>query len=129
MKMTGRIINGGTVEAEAFVLKNPFSFIGDFDPKTGQLEVKDDPLYGESMAKKVLICPTGKGGTIAPFIAYDAWKVGKAPLAILCLKADPILCECAFVIDIPILDGFNEITFQSIQNGQKVSISGNEVSF
>ncbi len=127
MKMIGRVINGGTAEGEAFVVKSPFSFIGDFEPKTGQLEVKGDPLYGESMANKILVCPTGKGGTIAPFIAYEAWKNGNAPIAILCLEADSILTECALVINIPILDGFDKSTFSSIEAGQIVSIVGNEV--
>jgi len=127
MKMKGRVINGGAVTGEAFVLDIPFSFIGDFDPQTGKLEVKGHPLYGQRIAHKILICPTGKGGTIAPFIAYDALKAGNAPAAILCAKADPILCESALVINIPILDGFDKNLLQSIKTGQTVSISGSEI--
>lgn len=127
MKMIGRIINTGVAKAEAFVLKTSFPFVGDFDPKTGQLEVKDEPFYRASMAKKVLVCPTGKGGTMAPFIVYDAWKIGNAPAGILCLKADSILCECALVINIPILDGFDKTIFSSIKIGQIISITSKEV--
>jgi predicted aconitase with swiveling domain len=127
MKMKGRIINGGEVKAEAFVIGVPFSFIGDFEPETGKCAIEGHPLYGKSMANKILVCPTGKGGTIAPFIAYDAWKAGKAPAAILCIKADPILCESALVIEIPILDEFDANLFMSIKTGQMISICGNEV--
>jgi len=128
MKSKGRVINAGEAKGEAFVLDIPFSFIGDFDPKTGKFEVKGQPLYGESLAGKVLVCPTGKGGTIAPFIAYEAWKIGKAPAAILCNSADPILCESALVINIPILDSFDTDIVNAINTGEMVSISGNEVA-
>lgn len=128
MKLSGRVINGKAVQGEAFSVDVPFSFIGDFDPHTGCYEVEGHPLYGQSIANKILVCPTGKGGTIAPFIAYDAMKKGNAPAAILCVKADPILCESALVIDIPILDGFSDDLVRLIETGRIVSISGGEVS-
>jgi predicted aconitase with swiveling domain len=85
-------------------------------------------MFGESIAGKILVCPTGKGGTIAPFIAYEAMKKGKAPAGILCRKADPILCESALAIDIPMLDSFDEDLFRVIQTGQAVSIENGDVS-
>jgi len=127
MKLKGRVINGGSVKAEAFVLSVPFSFIGDFDPATGKLTIEGHPLYGKSLANKVLVCPTGKGGTIAPFIAYQALKKGNAPAAILCEKADPLLCESAIAINIPILDRFDKNPVASIKTGQSVSIQNDEV--
>jgi predicted aconitase with swiveling domain len=127
MKLKGRIINGGSADGEAFVLDIPFSLIGEFDPKTGKYGVQGHPLFGESMAGKILVCPTGKGGTIAPFIAYEAWKNGTAPVAILCEKADPILCESALTINIPVLDKFDASPVKNIKTGQRVSIRDDEV--
>jgi len=128
MKLKGRVINGGSVKAEAFVLSVPFSFIGDFDPATGKLTIEGHPLYGKSLANKVLVCPTGKGGTIAPFIAYQALKKGNAPAAILCEKADPLLCESAIAINIPILDSFDESPVEMIKTGQLITINKDEVT-
>jgi predicted aconitase with swiveling domain len=128
MKLKGRVINGGSVKAEAFVLSVPFSFIGDFDPATGKLTIEGHPLYGKSLANKVLVCPTGKGGTIAPFIAYQALKKGNAPAAILCEKADPLLCESAIAINIPILDSFDESPVDMIKTGQLITINKDEVT-
>jgi predicted aconitase with swiveling domain len=128
MRIKGRVINGGKVKAEAVVLDVPFSFIGDFDPDTGKLAIEGHPLFGESLANKILVCPTGKGGTIAPFIAYQAWQKGNAPAGILCEKAEPLLCESAIAINIPILDGFDESPVETITTGQTVSISEAEVS-
>jgi predicted aconitase with swiveling domain len=127
MKLKGRVINGGSVKGEAVVLEVPFSFIGDFDPDTGRLAIEGHPLFGESLADKILVCPTGKGGTIAPFIAYHAWKKGNAPAGIICEKAEPILCESAIAINIPILDGFDKNPVNVIKTGQSLSIEGDEV--
>jgi len=128
VKLKGRVINGGDVKGEAFVLDVPFSFIGDFDPDTGKLTIQGHPLCGESLADKILVCPSGKGGTIAPFIAYQARQQGNAPAAILCEKAEPILCESAITINIPILDSFDENPVQRIKTGQFISINNDEVT-
>lgn len=119
----GRVINSGTAEGEAFVLKDPFSFIGDFDPDTGVLTQDNSPLYGKELANKILVCPTGKGGTIAPFIAFNAKQNGKAPLAILCNKVEPLIAESAITINIPILDSFDQEPVHCISNGQKIKIA------
>jgi predicted aconitase with swiveling domain len=128
MKMKGRIINGGNASGEALVLDVPFSFIGDFDPETGNITILNHPLFGKSLANKILVCPTGKGGTIAPFIAYQAKKKGNAPAAILCKKVEPILCESALAIDIPILDSLSEDPVEHIKTDQLISIENDEVS-
>lgn len=127
LKLSGRAINAGEATGEAFVLDTPFSFIGDFDPDTGKFVAEGHPLKGQSLAGKILVCPTGKGGTIAPFIAYQAQKKGLGPKAILCTKAEPILCECALVTDIPILDGFDQNPVETIKFGQKLVVKGAEV--
>jgi len=127
MKMKGRVINGGNASGETLVLDVPFSFIGDFDPETGKLTILNHPLFGKSLANKILVCPTGKGGTIAPFIAYQAKKKGNAPAAILCEKVEPILCESALAINIPILDSFGESLSKTIKTGQFISINNGEV--
>jgi len=128
MRMKGRVINGGNASGEALVLDVPFSFIGDFDPDTGNITILNHPLFGKSLANKILVCPTGKGGTIAPFIAYQAKKKGNAPAAILCRKVEPILCESALAIDIPILDSLSEDPVEHIKTGQFISIEKDEVS-
>jgi predicted aconitase with swiveling domain len=128
VKIKGRVINGGNASGEALVLDVPFSFIGDFDPDTGNITILNHPLFGKSLANKILVCPTGKGGTIAPFIAYQAKKKGNAPAAILCKKVEPILCESALAIDIPILDSLSADPVEHIKTGQFIIIENDEVS-
>lgn len=106
MELQGRVINPGKAEGSAVVFDTPFSFIGDIDPNTGELTMQGHPLAGMSLAGKILVFPTGKGGTIAPFIIYEAQKNGKAPSAILCDQVEPITAECAMTINIPMMDSF-----------------------
>ena len=122
MKLTGRVINAGNVSGEAFVLDMMFSFVGDFDPQTGMLSVDGHPLNNQSMAGKILICQAGKGGTIAPFIAYQAMENKLAPAAILCRKVEPIICESALAINIPILYEFDKDPVATIKSGWKIII-------
>jgi len=128
IKMHGRVINGGAVRGQAVMLDMPFSFIGDFDPESGRLTLHNHQMNGESIANKILVCTTGKGGTIAPFIAYQAKQRGKAPAAILCNRGEPILCESAIAIDIPILDAFDVDIVACIKTGQLVIVENDEVS-
>jgi hypothetical protein len=123
MNLEGRVINKGSAEGEALVLDVPFSFIGDFDSDAGTLVLEGHPMQGQSVAGKILVCPTGKGGTIAPFIVYRAMQAGNAPAAILCEKADPMLCECALVMNIPIIDQFNQNPVQAIKSGKRLRIA------
>ncbi len=123
--LKGRVINGGQVKGEAVVLNIPFSFIGDFDASTGIL-TKGHPMEGTSVAGKILVCPTGKGGTIAPYIAYVAKTRKLAPLAILCQSAEPILALSAITIDIPMLDNFDLDIVSEIKTGDKLEVDGEQ---
>jgi len=127
MKMTGNVINGGTVQGEAVVLGVPFSFVGDFDPETGALLIEDNGLYGKSIADKILVCTTGKGGTVAPFIAYQAKQARTAPAAIICETAGEMLSESAILIDIPLIEGLEKSRLKMIKQGQEVSIKDGTV--
>lgn len=128
MNLKGRVISPGEAQGKAVVLDGAFSWIGEFDPATGTL-LAQGPLQGTSVAGNVLVCTTGKGGTIAPFIAYRAKQGGKAPAAILCDAADPILVESALICEIPLLDRLEPgPASKAIQTGQKVRIAGDEVT-
>jgi len=124
MELKGRTINSGDIEAEAFVLKEPFNFTTDFDPKTGTLGIKGHPLYGKKIANKILVIPAAKGAVTAAITIYHAKKMGNVPAAILCPKADPITVECAMVSDIPIMDSFVEDIVAVIKTGDHVKVFG-----
>ncbi|ECG6808058.1 TPA: aconitase X swivel domain-containing protein [Salmonella enterica subsp. enterica serovar Muenchen] len=128
MNLQARSLNPGHVDAKVFLVEQVFSFIGDFDPLTGTLLIPHHPRYGESLAGKILVCPGGKGGTMAPFVIYEAFQRGNAPAAIICNRADPILFESAMAIDIPIFDSFSEDVLTLFKNGQRVTINGHHIT-
>lgn len=123
MQLNGRVLNKGYAEGKAVVLDRAFSFIGDFDSATGELTIDGHPLFGVSIANCILVMPTGKGGTIAPFIAYEAKKNGKAPVAILCNQVEPLTAECAMTIDIPLMDAFVDDVTKVIKTGSFVKVN------
>lgn len=124
MELRGRTINGGDAESEAIVLKTPFNFTTDFDPRTGTLGIKGHPLYGKKIGNKILVIPAAKGAVTAAITIYHAKKLGNAPVAILCRKADPITVECAMVVDIPIMDSFDKDIIEVIKTGDHVKVFG-----
>lgn len=124
MELRGRTINGGNVESEAVVLETPFNFNSDFDPETGALRIKGHPLYGKKIGNKILVIPAAKGAVTAAMTIYHAKKMGNAPVAILCRKADPITVECAMVVDIPIMDSFDKDIVEVIKTGDHVKLFG-----
>ncbi|MGI0119827.1 aconitase X swivel domain-containing protein [Zooshikella sp. RANM57] len=127
MNVNARMLNGGYVQARAFVVNQAFSFIGDFNPQTGTLLIPGHALSGKCMAGKVLVCPCGKGGTMAPFVLYEAHQRGLAPAAIFCDNVDPILLESAMIIDIPIFDRFETSVVELFHYNQFITINDESI--
>lgn len=118
----GRPLNPGKAKGEALVFQTPFSFIGDMSPLTGEITMARHPNFGMNLKDKVLVFQTGRGGTIAPFILYQAVKNGVGPCAILCDHADMLTLECALTVDIPIFDDFGEKITEALSNVDTVEL-------
>lgn len=124
MELKGRALNSGAVSGEAIVVENMFSFIGDMDPKTGMITMVGSPTFGQSLAGKVLVFKTGRGGTIAPYMLYEAHKNGVAPAAVLCNEADLLTLECALTVNLPIMDRFNGDITALVKTGDQIMLQG-----
>ncbi len=90
MKLEGRKIYKGTVEAEAIVTKDGISFYGGVDPDTGKVVEVGHELEGQSITGKVLVFPTGKGSTVGSYTMYRMKKKNTAPAAIVNEQIDKI---------------------------------------
>lgn len=122
--MKGRIVKKGTVEGEALVSRNPLSFFGGVDPKTGTIISKDSDIYGKSMSGKILVFPYGKGSTVGSYTLLRLKKEGKNPLAIINEESEPIVCVGAIISDIPMVD---KIDISAISTGDIIKIDGENV--
>lgn len=95
------------------VSPEPISFFGQVDRSTGVICDEKHPLYGESVSGKVLILPRGKGSTVGSYVLYGLAKRGKAPSAIICLEAEPIIAVGAIMAGIPMVDKPESYVFET----------------
>jgi predicted aconitase with swiveling domain len=123
MKLQGRKIYKGNVEAEAIVTKDGISFYGGVDPDTGKVVEVGHELEGQSITGKVLIFPTGKGSTVGSYTMYRMKKNSMAPAAIVNKEVDTIVAVGCIISEIPCVD---KIDINNIKTGQKVVVNGLE---
>jgi predicted aconitase with swiveling domain len=123
MKLKGRKIYKGIVEAEAIVTKEGISFYGGVDPDTGKIVEVGHELEGESITGKVLVFPTGKGSTVGSYTMYRMMKNKTAPAAIINKEIDTIIAVGCIISEIPCVD---KIDINNIKTGQNLVVDGSE---
>jgi predicted aconitase with swiveling domain len=120
VEIKGKCIVPGKVTGVSIVSYEPISFLGDVDPKNGQIKAARHPLKGISIKDKILVFPYGKGSTVGSYVIYQLLKNGKAPLAFLTQNADPIVAVGAIISGIPMID---DVDINKIPNGIKLIIN------
>lgn len=124
MILQGRKVNGGLAQGEAIVSKMAFSYLGDFDARTGTVLPDGHDIKGESIAGKVFVFPIGKGSTVGPNVAYAAKKTGKTPIAMVCVEAEPVMAMVAIMNDIPMVAGFDPVLLDIVRSGDHIIVDG-----
>src|SRR5208337_793579 len=104
MILKGRTVSRGKATGPALVSKDPLSFLGGVDPKTGIIIEKGHALFGKNVKDTVLIFPSGKGSTVGSYVIYQLKKNGVAPVAIINTRSEPIVAVGAIISDIPMVD-------------------------
>jgi hypothetical protein len=104
VELSGRIIKAGRAEGRALVSPEPIGFLGGVDPDTGIVVEPGHPLYGRSVAGRVLVFPTGKGSTVGSYTLYRMARAGTAPAAIVNAESEAIVAVGAIIGDIPMVD-------------------------
>jgi len=124
MELKGRIINKGKAEGIALVTKDPISFYGGVDPKTGIVTDKENEINGQSIKDRILVFPFGKGSTVGPYTIYQLKKLGNAPKAIINKECETIVAVGAIISDIPCVD---RIDIAKIKTGDNVRVDGDSI--
>ena len=122
MEIKGRIISKGKAKAEVLLSKDPISFLGGVDPKTGIIIEKDHPLEGQSISNKILIFPRGKGSTVGSYVMLQLKKNKKAPAGIITLEAEAIISVGAIISEIPMMDKLEKDPFEIFKNNQIIEL-------
>ncbi len=126
MKLKCRKVNQGRAEGEAIVSKVPFSFLGELDPSTGKITAPSHDLFGESIKNKIFVCPSGKGSSSGPTIAYTAKKAGSMPKAMIVSQVEPVLAAAILVADIPAVDQLDRDPLEVIETGDYVKVDADQ---
>ena len=122
MKLRGHTINPGQAQGEAIVTHIPFSFLGELDPATGTVPSPSHELFGQSLAGRVFVFPTGKGSSTGPMIAWYAMIAGNVPAAMICVQAEPVVAAAAITANIPMVDRLSKNPLEVIKTGDYVKV-------
>lgn len=117
-----RIISKGKDSGNALVTKDPISFLGGVDPKTGIVIDKKHELYNECITDKILVIPSGKGSTVGSYVIYQMANNNTAPRAIICQKAEPIIAIGAIISKIPMVDNPDVDIINTINTNDEITV-------
>ncbi|MDD3042176.1 MAG: DUF126 domain-containing protein [Methanosarcinaceae archaeon] len=122
IKVQGRTIARGLAEGEVLLSRDPISFLGSVDPKSGIVVEEGHALSGKSIKGKVLVFPHGKGSTVGSYVMYQLKKNGAAPAAIINLETEPIVAVGAIISEIPLLDMLEKDPYEFLRDGDLVRV-------
>lgn len=126
IKLKGRTISRGCAEGEVLISRDPISFLGSVDPKTGIVVEEKHSLAGKSIKGKVLVFPHGKGSTVGSYVMYQLKKNDAAPVAIINLETEPIVAVGAIISEIPLVDMLEKNPYEALKDGDTVLVNGSE---
>ena len=126
VKLKGRTISRGCAKGEVLLSRDPISFLGSVDPKTGDVIEENHVLEGKSIKGKVLVFPHGKGSTVGSYVMYQLKKNGTAPAAIINLETEPIVAVGAIISEIPLVDMLERNPYEVLSNGDLVLVNGSK---
>ncbi len=124
MEIDARSISKGSGKGPALISREPLSFLGGVDPKTGEIIEEGHPLKGENVKGRILIFPHGKGSTVGSYVMLGLAKNNKAPAGIINLEAEPIIIVGAIISKIPMVDRPAKDIFEIVKNGDILEIDG-----
>lgn len=121
--MKGRTISPGRASGEALVSREPMSFYGGVDPKTGIVTERGHELEGKCVKDKILVFPCGKGSTVGSYVIYGLKKNGVAPAAIVNRETETIVATGVILAGIPCVD---RIDIDKIKTGDRLMVDGDD---
>jgi predicted aconitase with swiveling domain len=94
-----RPLVAGTAEGRAVVSREPLSFWGGYDFRTGEIIDRRHPLSGVLAAGAILVLPYARGSSTTTAVLLEAVRAGTAPAAILTTGEDTFFALAAIVAE------------------------------
>jgi hypothetical protein len=97
--MRGTPLVPGAASGEALVSREPLSFWGGYDHRTGEIIDRRHPLAGQNAAGRVLVLPYARGSSTTSAVLLEALRAGTAPAGILTTGAETFFALAAIVAE------------------------------
>lgn len=128
LTLHGKPFIPGSARGLALVSREPLSFWGGYDWKTGEITDRRHPLSGEIAKGKILVIPSARGSSTTTAVLLEAIRAGTAPAAILTTAADFFFALASVVAtemyNKPIsLVALSESDFEKLQTGDEIEVS------
>jgi predicted aconitase with swiveling domain len=92
-----RSLVGGFAEGEVLVSREPLSFWGGYDHRTGEIIDRRHPLSGSLAGGRMLAVPYARGSSTTTAVLLEAVRAGTAPAAILTTGLDTFFALASIV--------------------------------
>jgi predicted aconitase with swiveling domain len=122
----------GSARGVALVSREPLSFWGGYDWKTGEIIDRRHPLSGFVAKGKILAIPSTRGSSTTTAVLLEAIRAKTAPNAIITTATDFFFTLASVVADelystpIPLV-AISEFDFAKLQTGNQIEIDGTGV--
>ena len=111
----------------------PISFWGGIDPATGAVIDRSHPLFGETVAGRILAIPAGRGSCTGSSVMMELISNGHAPAGLVVSRREEILtlgvivAEELFGRSIPVLE-LDPADFARLASGGRAAMAGNRLT-
>ena len=127
LNIQGKPFIPGSANGIALVSKEPLSFWGGYDWKTGEIIDRRHPLSGSIAKGKILAIPFTRGSSTTTAVLIEAIRAGTAPSAIITTATDFFFALASVVADelyntpIPLV-AISESDFARLHTGDQIEI-------
>ncbi|MHA1380052.1 MAG: aconitase X swivel domain-containing protein [Candidatus Helarchaeota archaeon] len=126
--LKGKTVVPGVKKGNALVCTRALSAAGGIDPNTGIIIESRHPQNGQSVKKKILIFPNGKGSSGFSLIFHALSLFGKGPKAMIVGRLNSLTALASVVGNIPTICGpfdGDKNPLELIQTGEKILVDAN----
>lgn len=112
----------GVGEGEVIISKDEIMFYL-VRPDDGVIFEKAHDLENQSIAKKVVIFPGGKGSSVVQSDGlYQLMMKENQPAAMIIQNVETVLAAGAIIMEIPLVDRVDPEFYQTVKNGDRVRV-------
>ncbi len=128
IKLIGKPVIAGNASGVALVSREPLSFWGGYDWKSGEITDRRHPLSGENAKGKVLVVPFTRGSSTTTAVLLEAIREGTAPVAIITTATDFFFALASVVAgelyekSFPLI-ALSESDFDLLKTGDQIEIT------